>query len=73
MPDFPAFIKNASNRIARSSQYTDGIEGYVFEGAGGAGGSHVALWSAHTERTSSAAGTRTLHVFGARRTEREAA
>jgi hypothetical protein len=70
MPDFPAFIKNASNRIARSSQYTDGIKGYVFDGAGG---SHVALWSAHTERTSSAAGTRTLHVFGARRTEREAA
>jgi quercetin dioxygenase-like cupin family protein len=116
MPDFPNFIKNASNRIARSSQYTDDIEGYVFDGADG---SQVALWSAHAERTSAehthdfdeyvyvlegcctaildgqritlsrgdelliprgtrqamevTAGTRTLHVFGARRVERATA
>lgn len=36
MSDFPAFTKHPSNRIARSSQFTDDIEGYVFDGRDGA-------------------------------------
>jgi quercetin dioxygenase-like cupin family protein len=41
MADFPAFMKNPLNRIATESQYTDGIEGFVFDGADG---SQVAFW-----------------------------
>ena len=41
MSDFPVFMKNPINRIATSSQHTLGIEGYVFDGAGG---SQVAFW-----------------------------
>ena len=113
MLDFPAFIRSPQNRIARSSQYTDDIEGYVFDGADG---SQVALWTCKADRTSKEhshdfdeyvvviegrctailegrrveltagqelhvprgtrqsmeviAGTRTIHVFGGRRTER---
>ncbi|HET7544773.1 MAG TPA: hypothetical protein VFK05_33125 [Polyangiaceae bacterium] len=49
MPDFPAFVRNPLNRIARSSQYTDDIEGYVFDGADG---SQVALWTCKADRVS---------------------
>lgn len=49
MADFPAFIHNPLNRIARSSQYTDDIEGYVFDGADG---SQVALWTCKAHRVS---------------------
>jgi hypothetical protein len=49
MPDFPDFIKNPRNRIARSSQYTDDIEGYVFDGADG---SQLALWTCRADRVS---------------------
>ncbi|MGD0679000.1 MAG: cupin domain-containing protein [Polyangiaceae bacterium] len=49
MPDFPAFAKNHANRIAASSQYTQDVEGYVFDGADG---SQVALWTAHADRVS---------------------
>ena len=49
MPDFPAFIRNPLNRIARASQYTDDIEGYVFDGADG---SQVALWTCKAARVS---------------------
>jgi quercetin dioxygenase-like cupin family protein len=49
MPSFPAFVRNPLNRIARGSQYTDDIEGYLFDGADG---SQVALWSAHAQRVS---------------------
>ena len=49
MPDFPAFVRNPANRIALSSQLTDDIEGYVFDGAGH---SQVALWKSHADRTS---------------------
>jgi quercetin dioxygenase-like cupin family protein len=47
--DFPAFVKSPANRIAASSQFTDDIEGYVFDGADG---SQVALWTAHADRVS---------------------
>lgn len=53
MPDFPAFMKNPANRIAASSQFTDDVEGYVFDGAEG---SQVDLWTAHADRVS------TVHV-----------
>ena len=114
MKDFPAFVKNPLNRIAASSQYTEDIEGYVFDGADG---SQVAFWSCAQDRVSAAhthefdeyvvviqgrcvvtmgesqvelragdellvpkgtpqsmtvsAGTRTVHVFGAKRAKRE--
>lgn len=35
MDDFPEFMKSAANRIARTSQATPGVEGYIFDGAGG--------------------------------------
>jgi mannose-6-phosphate isomerase-like protein (cupin superfamily) len=49
MDDFPAFMKNPKNRIARASQFTDGIDGYVFDGADG---SQVAFWSCSENRSS---------------------
>jgi quercetin dioxygenase-like cupin family protein len=49
MPDFPAFIRSPLNRISRSSQYTDDIEGYVFDGSDG---SQVALWTCKADRVS---------------------
>ena len=49
MSDFPIFMKNPLNRIASSSQYTEDIEGYVFDGADG---SQVAFWSCANDRVS---------------------
>lgn len=49
MSDFPDFTKNPLNRIARSSQFTDDIEGYVFDGADG---SQVAFWTSKADRVS---------------------
>jgi mannose-6-phosphate isomerase-like protein (cupin superfamily) len=112
--DFPTFVKNPANRIALASQFTNDVEGYLFDGADG---SQVALWTAHADRVSKehahdfdeyvlviegrgvivigdtrtelragdemvipkgtvqrmevTAGTRTLHVFGGRRAERQ--
>ena len=42
MNDFPEFMRNPSNRIASQSQYTPGIEGYVFDGIDG---SQIAIWT----------------------------
>jgi mannose-6-phosphate isomerase-like protein (cupin superfamily) len=50
MPDFPAFVRNPKNRIARASQFTEGIEGYLFDGADG---SQVTLWQCLADRCSS--------------------
>jgi mannose-6-phosphate isomerase-like protein (cupin superfamily) len=44
MKDFPEFMKHSSNRIASQSQYTPGIEGYVFDGIDG---SQIAIWINH--------------------------
>ena len=49
MPDFPDFMRNAANRIALASQFTDDIEGYVFDGTDGC---QVAFWTANEDRTS---------------------
>jgi quercetin dioxygenase-like cupin family protein len=53
MNDFPEFMKAPRNKIATSSQYTKGIEGYVFDGADG---SQMAFW------TCAAGGTSKEHV-----------
>ncbi len=42
MNAFPKFMKNPANRIAAQTQYTPGIEGYVFDGADG---SQMAFWT----------------------------
>jgi quercetin dioxygenase-like cupin family protein len=42
--DFPAFMKQAANRIATSAQATPGVEGHVFDGADG---SQMAFWTCH--------------------------
>lgn len=42
MDDFPDFMKNPVNRVDRASQYTPGIEGYVFDGIDG---SQMAFWT----------------------------
>jgi mannose-6-phosphate isomerase-like protein (cupin superfamily) len=114
MADFPAFMKNPSNRVAVESQFTDDIEGYVFDGADG---SQVAFWRCAHDRVSrehahdfdeymfviegrcavivggsttelragqelviprgtlqsmeASAGTRTMHVFGGKRAQRQ--
>ncbi len=42
MNEFPSFMKNPVNIIDPSSQYTPGIEGYVFDGVDG---SQMAFWT----------------------------
>jgi mannose-6-phosphate isomerase-like protein (cupin superfamily) len=42
-------MKNPRNRIASASQYTEAIEGYVFDGADG---SQVAFWRCAEDRVS---------------------
>lgn len=42
MKDFPDFMKNPANKVDSDSQYTPGIEGYVFDGADG---SQMAFWT----------------------------
>ncbi|RJR41511.1 MAG: cupin domain-containing protein [Deltaproteobacteria bacterium] len=49
MDDFPDFLKNPLNKIASKSQYTEDIEGYVFDGADG---SQVAFWKCRNNRLS---------------------
>jgi quercetin dioxygenase-like cupin family protein len=42
-------MRNPANRIASTSEYTEGIEGYVFDGADG---SQVAFWTCREDRVS---------------------
>jgi mannose-6-phosphate isomerase-like protein (cupin superfamily) len=49
MDDFPQFMKRPANRIAAGSQYTRGVEGYVFDGADG---SQMAFWTCHESAAS---------------------
>ena len=49
MDEFPAFMRNPENRVRRSSQYTEDIEGCVFDGADG---SQVAFWTCARDRES---------------------
>lgn len=49
MNEFPQFMKNPLNLIGKASQYTEGIEGYVFNGANG---SQMAFWTCYQDRDS---------------------
>ncbi len=49
MKEFPEFMRNPANRIDEASQYTDGLEGYVFNGAGGG---QMAFWTCYHDRDS---------------------
>jgi len=49
MNDFPGFMKNKKNLIDAGSQYTDDIEGYVFDGLDG---SQMAFWTCYADRIS---------------------
>ena len=51
MKDFPEFMKNPANRIKKSSQYTQSVEGYVFDGKDG---SQAAFWTCSEDRISEA-------------------
>lgn len=42
MNDFPAFMKIPKNKISSQSQYSKGIQGYVYDGADG---SQMAFWT----------------------------
>jgi mannose-6-phosphate isomerase-like protein (cupin superfamily) len=49
MEEFPEFMKKPANRINKVSQYTEEIEGYVFNGADG---SQMAFWTCYQDRDS---------------------
>jgi mannose-6-phosphate isomerase-like protein (cupin superfamily) len=49
MNAFPEFMKNPANCVGKESQHTEGIEGYVFNGADG---SQMAFWSCYQDRDS---------------------
>lgn len=42
MNDFPEFMQNPANKVDPRSQFTKGIEGWVFDGADG---SQMAYWT----------------------------
>jgi len=42
MNEFPEFMRHPSNKIDPATQFTKGIEGYVFDGANG---SQMAFWT----------------------------
>jgi quercetin dioxygenase-like cupin family protein len=42
MDNFPEFMRKSENRISVKSQYTPGIEGYVFDGIDG---SQITIWT----------------------------
>lgn len=44
MDQFPDFMKHPANRIATTSEFTPGVEGFVFDGAEG---SQIAFWTCH--------------------------
>jgi len=49
MDDFPEFMRRPANKIAASSQFTPGIEGFVFDGADG---SQMAFWTCREKAVS---------------------
>jgi quercetin dioxygenase-like cupin family protein len=51
MDRFPAFMQHPANRIATTDQATQGVEGYVFDGAEG---SQLAFWTCRQTATSTA-------------------
>jgi len=57
--DYPKFMKHPANRIAGSDQSTPGVEGYVFDGKGGA---QMAFWTCR-ETAASAEHTHTYDEY----------
>ncbi len=51
MDDFPEFMKQAANMIAKTDQATPGVEGYVFDGQDG---SQMAFWNCRETASSTA-------------------
>lgn len=51
MNEFPSFMKNPANQIAKSNQATPGVEGYVFDGVDG---SQMAFWTCRETAVSAA-------------------
>jgi mannose-6-phosphate isomerase-like protein (cupin superfamily) len=51
MNEFPQFMRNAVNRIAKTNQATPGVEGFVFDGADG---SQMAFWTCDENAESAA-------------------
>lgn len=49
MNDFPQFMKNEKNRIDAKTQFTDDIEGFVYDGADG---SQMAFWTCNSNKIS---------------------
>jgi mannose-6-phosphate isomerase-like protein (cupin superfamily) len=49
MDDFPEFMKNKKNKIDSKSQYTEDIEGYVYDGKDGG---QVVFWRCGSNRKS---------------------
>jgi mannose-6-phosphate isomerase-like protein (cupin superfamily) len=49
MNEFPAFMRHPANKIAAQTQYTQGVEGYVFDGADM---SQMAFWTYYVDATS---------------------
>jgi quercetin dioxygenase-like cupin family protein len=47
--NFPEFMRNKINKIDTKSQFTDDIEGYLFDGLDG---SQMAFWTCKSERIS---------------------
>lgn len=47
MEHFPNFMKNFKNRIKQSSQHTEDIEGYIYDGVDG---SQMAFWTCYRDR-----------------------
>jgi mannose-6-phosphate isomerase-like protein (cupin superfamily) len=46
MHDFPEFMRHPHNKISSGSQYSKGIDGYVFDGADGG---QMAIWTCETD------------------------
>ncbi len=59
MDSFPEFMRNPANRIASGSQFTSGIEGYVFDGADD---SQMAFWT-YPDSVSVMKSTEHVHAY----------
>jgi mannose-6-phosphate isomerase-like protein (cupin superfamily) len=51
MENFPEFMKQPANRIARTDQATPGVDGYIFDGIDG---SQMAFWTCRDSAASAA-------------------
>lgn len=49
MDFFPEFMRNQANKVTPKSQHTDGVEGFLYDGADG---SQVVIWTCHENASS---------------------